>query len=57
LLLTTPAFIIRLLFGEMGECLINQGQKVMPKRLIDAGFEFKRPDIREALIDRHRTLD
>lgn len=49
LLLTTPAFMIRLLFGEMGDCLINRGQKVIPKRLLEAGFEFKWPDIKEAL--------
>jgi len=49
LLLTTPAFVIRLLFGEMGDCLINRGQKVIPKRLLEAGFEFKWPDIKEAL--------
>lgn len=49
LLLTTPAFVIRLLFGEMGECLINKGQKVVPKRLLETGFEFKYPDIDLAL--------
>lgn len=49
LLLTTPAFMIRLMFGEMGEYLINRGQKVVPKRLLEAGFEFKWPDIQTAL--------
>ena len=49
LLLTTPSFMIRLLFGEMGECLINSGQTVMPKRLLEAGFEFTYPDIEKAL--------
>lgn len=48
LLLKTPAFIMKLLFGEMGDCLINHGQKVSPKRLLDAGFKFKRSTINEA---------
>lgn len=52
LLLTTPAFVMRLLFGEMGDCLINRGQRVMPKRLLEAGFEFKRANIQEALVPR-----
>ncbi|MDI1352104.1 MAG: DUF1731 domain-containing protein, partial [bacterium] len=49
LLLNTPAFVMRLLFGEMGDCLMNHGQKVVPKRLLDAGFEFKWPTIQAAL--------
>lgn len=47
--LTTPTFVIRLLFGEMGETLINHGQKVSPKRLIDEGFRFNYATIEEAL--------
>lgn len=47
--LKTPSFVMRLLFGEMGESLINHGQKVTPKRLLDEGFEFKWPTIEEAL--------
>lgn len=49
LLLKTPAFVIRWLFGEMGECLINRGQCVIPRRLLDHGFEFQTPDIESAL--------
>ncbi len=49
LFLKTPAFVMNLLFGEMGESLINQGQRVYPKRLIDAGFHFNYPDILQAL--------
>lgn len=47
--LRTPAAMIRLLFGEMGECLINKGQKVIPQRLLDAGFEFEWSEISDAL--------
>ncbi|WP_242602193.1 TIGR01777 family oxidoreductase [Legionella nagasakiensis] len=49
LFLKTPAFVIRLLFGEMGECLINRGQRVVPKRLPEEGFKFAYPDLEEAL--------
>jgi uncharacterized protein len=49
IVLKTPAFIIRLLFGEMGEYLINSGQAVKPKRLLEAGFTFKYPDIEKSL--------
>jgi len=49
--LRTPAFIIRLLFGEMADELLLSGQLVLPKRLLDAGFEFRYPEVREALQD------
>lgn len=47
--LTTPAWVIRVLFGEMGECLLNQGQRVTPKRLLEAGFEFQYADLSKSL--------
>ncbi|MFI4963171.1 MAG: DUF1731 domain-containing protein [Legionellales bacterium] len=40
---------MRALFGEMGESLINRGQKVVPKRLLEAGFRFHYEWIQEAL--------
>lgn len=49
LLFKMPAFIIRLLFGEMGECLLLNGQRVLPKRLLDLGFQFSYPQLNEAL--------
>jgi uncharacterized protein len=49
LLLKTPAFVVRTLFGEMGECLILNGQRVVPKRLIENGFSFKYPTLDKAL--------
>lgn len=49
LLLMTPAFLIHILFGEMGDCLINHGQKVMPQRLLKEGFKFQWPTIAKAL--------
>ncbi|STX27844.1 nucleoside-diphosphate sugar epimerase [Legionella beliardensis] len=49
LLLTMPAFMIKALFGEMGEYLLLRGQRVLPKRLLAAGFNFSHPYIDEAL--------
>lgn len=44
-----PAFLIRLLLGEMGDNLLLKGQRVIPKRLLDAGFQFHYPSIEGAL--------
>jgi uncharacterized protein (TIGR01777 family) len=44
-----PAPVVRLLFGEMGEALLLQGQAVVPKKLQDSGFEFTYPQLGEAL--------
>jgi NAD dependent epimerase/dehydratase family enzyme len=44
-----PAPVVRLLFGEMGEALLLQGQAVVPKKLHDSGFEFTYPQLSEAL--------
>lgn len=48
-LMTTPAFILKLIFGKMAEELLLSGQKVIPQKLIDRGFAFKYPDLLEAL--------
>jgi uncharacterized protein (TIGR01777 family) len=44
-----PAFVIRLLFGEMGERLLLEGQRVRPRRLLDAGFVFEAPTLERGL--------
>ncbi|OGV26195.1 MAG: TIGR01777 family protein [Legionellales bacterium RIFCSPHIGHO2_12_FULL_37_14] len=49
LLLNMPAFVIRMLFGEMGECLLLKGQRVLPSRLIASGYEFCYPELMDAL--------
>lgn len=47
--LKIPAFLIRTLFGEMGNYLLLQGQRVVPTRLLEAGFKFQYPELRNAL--------
>ncbi len=46
---SVPSFVIKILFGEMGETLLLKGQRVLPKQLQQAGFIFKYPKIYEAL--------
>ncbi|HXV27988.1 MAG TPA: TIGR01777 family oxidoreductase [bacterium] len=43
-----PAFMLRLLLGEMSEMLLT-GQRVIPKKLQDAGYRFKYPNLEDAL--------
>ncbi len=47
--LPLPEFAVSMLFGEMGDALLLASTKVMPKRLEDAGFEFKYPDLKPAI--------
>ncbi len=44
-----PEFGIKFIFGEMGETLLLEGCRVVPKKLQDLGFTFKYPDLKEAL--------
>ncbi len=43
-----PSFMMQLLFGEMSTVLLN-GQRVLPERLLEAGFKFEHPDAASAL--------
>jgi len=45
-----PEFMLRLVLGEFADTLLT-GQKVLPKRLLDAGFTFKFSTIEAALAD------
>ena len=47
--LPLPEFAVNLVFGEMGDALLIDSTKVVPKRLLDAGYEFKYPEIKPAL--------
>jgi len=44
----SPGFMIRLVLGEFGDVLLK-GQRVIPHRLLEAGYQFRYPDIEEAL--------
>lgn len=40
-----PAFGARLLFGEMADALLLGGAAVIPKKLLEAGYKFRYPEI------------
>lgn len=48
--LRVPAFVLRAMAGE-GADLLLKGQRVMPARLLEAGFVYSRPDLTLALAD------
>lgn len=46
----TPGIILKLILGEFGSILLK-GQRVIPKKLIQSGFQFQFPQIAQALED------
>lgn len=48
-LLPAPAFALRLALGQMADEALLASARVLPKRLMDAGFRFAQPTIEEAL--------
>ncbi len=45
-----PGFMIKLVLGEFGSVILK-GQRVIPKKLLDSGFQFQFPEIEMALGD------
>jgi len=43
-----PTFVVKAIFGEASELLL-EGQKVVPKKLLDNKFKFKYPQLKAAL--------
>lgn len=46
--LPMPAFMLKMMFGEMADEIFLVSQRVYPSRLINAGFEFKYPEPEKA---------
>jgi uncharacterized protein len=44
-----PGFMVKAIFGEMGQALLLEGQKVLPAKLTSTGFSFLYPDLESAL--------
>lgn len=44
-----PNFMVKIMFGQMGEYLLLKGQKVIPDRLIKSGYSFKFSNLEDAL--------
>ena len=47
--LPVPGFVLRLVIGEMAGTALLAGQRVIPRRALDAGFTFQYPDIDNAM--------
>lgn len=50
-ILTVPVWMIKLMFAEMGEELLLQGQRVVPCKALSLGFDFAYTNIDAALAD------
>ena len=48
-LVPVPAVALRMLLGEMADGTILASQRVIPKKLMGAGFEFRHPQLEDAL--------
>lgn len=49
----TPALVMRMMLGEAAD-LVLTGQRVTPRSLLDAGFEFRHAKLETALMDIYR---
>ena len=47
--LPLPEFAVHMVFGEMGDALLLDSTRVVPKRLLDAGYEFRFTDLKAGL--------
>jgi uncharacterized protein (TIGR01777 family) len=45
-----PGFALRVLYGDMAE-IVTEGQRAVPKRALELGYEFRHPDLDAALRD------
>ena len=52
-----PAFIARLLMGEMGEELLLASRRMQPAKLLAVGYHFRFPDLADALHHERDCLD
>ena len=49
--LPVPGFALKILIGEMAGPALLAGQRVVPRRALDAGFSFQYPNITAAMAD------
>jgi hypothetical protein len=48
-LLPVPALALRTVLGDMGEELLLWGQRAIPKKALDTGYEFQFTDLEDSL--------
>jgi uncharacterized protein (TIGR01777 family) len=51
--LSVPPFALKMMFGEGAQILL-EGQKVLPEKLLQAGFRFRYPTLQNALVEIYR---
>ena len=54
-----PAFAARIVFGEMADELLLSSTRVIPKKLMDSGYEFRHPELGgafEQLLNREENI-
>ena len=49
--LPMPSIVVKLLMGQMGEELLLAGKKVLPTKILDAGYQFQYQELEKALLD------
>lgn len=47
--LPVPGFALRVMFGELAQAALIEGQRVIPKRALEMGFVFRYPRLAQAL--------
>lgn len=47
-LFPVPAFVLKIMFGE-GAKVVVDGQRVLPKRLLEGGFQFRHENVKSAM--------
>ena len=45
-----PAFVIKLVMGEIGEEFLLSSRRIVPSRLLDSGYVFQFPTLKDALV-------
>lgn len=48
-ILPVPGFVLNALLGSERAVILTQGQKVIPKRTLESGYQYKYPDLTSAL--------
>ena len=44
-----PEIVVKLLMGQMGEELLLAGKRVLPRKILDAGYDFQYKTLKHAL--------
>ena len=52
-----PAFVMRLIMGEMGEEFLLASRRIQPAKLVGAGYRFRFPELADTLRHERDCLD